>query len=296
MKVKISSETEFSRIVQGFWRLDKWQFSTDELIRYMEQCVERGVTTFDTAEIYAGTLCETLLGEALKKDKGLRNKVQIVSKTGIFQTTVQGKSFGYYDTTYNRVKQSCKESLKRLGTDHLDLYLIHREDPCFNPEETGRALLELKKEGYVKEIGVSNFDPMKFDVLNKAVDHQLVTNQIECNPVCFEHFNSGMMDYLTYHKIHPMIWSPLAGGSLFDPENVAASKAMTKIKEVAERHNVEASTIVYAWLLYHPVGALPIVGSSKIERLEAAIKALEVQLEHHEWYEIYVASGMQVLR
>lgn len=296
MRVKISSETDFSRIIQGFWRLDKWQFSTDELIRFMKECIERGVTTFDTAEIYGGTLCETLLGEALKKEKSLRDQVQIVSKTGIFIKTINEKPFGYYDTTYNRVKQSCKESLQRLGTDYLDLYLIHREDPCFDPEETGRALLELKQEGYVKEIGVSNFDPMKFDVLNKATNNQLVTNQIEWSPICFEHFNSGMMDYLTYHKIHPMIWSPLAGGRLFDESNPVASKAMSKIREIAERHQVEPETIVYAWLLYHPVGALPIVGSSKLERLDVAIKALEVKLAHHEWYEIYVASGQQVLR
>lgn len=296
MRINISSQTDFSRIIQGFWRLDRWQFSTDQLINFIEGCIERGVTTFDTAEIYGGTLCETLLGDALRKEKGLREKIEIVSKTGIFIADINGKAFGYYDTTYNRVKQSCKESLQRLGVDYLDLYLIHREDPCLDPRETGRALLDLKKEGYVKEIGVSNFDPMKFDVLNKAADHQLVTNQIEWNPLCFEHFNSGMMDYLTYNQIHPMIWSPLAGGRLFDDTNQMATNAMNKIREIAERHNVAPDTIVYAWLLYHPVGALPIVGSSKLERLDAAIKALEVKLAHHEWYEIYVASGQQVLR
>ena len=176
-----------------------------------------------------------------------------------------------------------------------DLYLIHREDPCFNPWETARALKDLKKEGLVKEVGVSNFDPFKFDALNKAMKGGLVTNQIEWNPVCFEHFNSGMMDYLTARRIHPMLWSPLAGGRLFRTGDEHCEKAMEKIKEIAGRHGEEPETIVYAWLMYHPAGAMPISGSNKLARLDLAVRALEVKLEHYEWYEIYAASGQQVL-
>ena len=142
-------------------------------------------------------------------------------------------------------------------------------------------MLDLKKEGLIKEIGVSNFDPFKFDAMNKAVDGALVTNQIEWNPVCFEHFNSGMMDYLTVNKIHPMIWSPLAGGRLFQEDDLQCKKAMDKIKEIAERHNCEPDTIVYAWIMYHPVQAMPIVGSRKVERIESAVKAMDVKLEHY---------------
>lgn len=270
--------------------------STEELINNMRACIDMGVTSFDTAEIYAGTLCESLMGEAFAKDTTLRGKVELISKTGIFKEEINGRSFGYYNTTYDRIKQSCKESLQRLHTDHLDLYLIHREDPLLDPWEAGRALLDLKKEGLVKEIGVSNFDPFKFDGLNKAVDGALVTNQIEWNPVCFEHFNSGMMDYLTANKIHPMIWSPLAGGRLFKEDDPLCKKAMDKITEIAKRHNCEPDTIVYAWIMYHPVQAMPIVGSQKIERIESAVKALDIKLEHYEWYEIYAASGQQQIR
>lgn len=290
--VKLSEKLSLSGVVQGFWRLEDWKWETEELVWFMNSCIERGVTTFDTAEIYSGTLCETLMGNAFAKDKSIREKIQLVSKTGIFNKD----GAGYYDTTYDRVMRSCKESLKRLQTDYLDLYLIHREDPCFDPWETARALKDLKKEGLVKEVGVSNFDPFKFDALNKAMDGELVTNQIEWNPVCFEHFNSGMMDYLTVNKIHPMIWSPLAGGRLFQAEDELCNKAMGKIKEIAKRHNEEPETIIYAWLMYHPVGALPLSGSNKLSRLDLAIKAMDVKLAHHEWYEIYTASGQQILR
>ena len=160
----------------------------------------------------------------------------------------------------------------------------------------GKGLKDLKKEGLVKEVGVSNFDPFKFDALNQAMDGELVTNQIEWNPVCFEHFNSGMMDYLTVRHIHPMIWSPLAGGRLFKKEDPLCCHAMEKINEIAERHNEKPETIIYAWLMYHPAGAAPISGSNKLERLDLAIKALDVKLEHYEWYEIYTASGQQILR
>ena len=293
---KLSDDLSLSAISQGFWRLDGWDFSTDQLVSHMHACIDRGVTTFDTAEIYAGTLCETLMGDAFRKDKSLRKQIQLVTKTGIFTQEINGETFGYYDTTYERVIQSCKESLQRLGTDHADLYLIHREDPCFDPWETARALKDLKKEGLVVEVGVSNFDPFKFDALNKAMDGALVTNQIEWNPVCFEHFNSGMMDYLTVNKIHPMIWSPLAGGRLFKGDDPQCKAAMDKITEIAERHGVEPATIIYAWIMYHPVGAMPIVGSKNLARLDLAIKAEEVELEHYEWYEIYTASKQQVLR
>ncbi len=112
----------------------------------MNQCIDRGVTTFDTAEIYAATLCETLMGDAFGKDPTIRKRIELVSKTGIFLEPIDGKTFGYYDTSYQRVMQSCKESLHRLGTDVLDLYLIHREDPCLDVWETARALKALKKQ------------------------------------------------------------------------------------------------------------------------------------------------------
>ncbi len=295
-RIKVSEKLELSRIIQGFWRLDGWNFSTDDLVKFMYGCIERGVTTFDTAEIYGDTICESLMGEAFAKDPSIRDQIELVSKMGIYKEKINGSDFGYYNTTYDRIKKSCHEALKRLHTDKIDLYLIHREDPLLDPWDSARALKELKSEGLVGEVGVSNFDPYKFDGLNKAMDGELVTNQIEWNPICFEHFNSGMIDYLTYHKIHPMIWSPLAGGTLFASDGELQVKARKKIEEIAERHNVEPSVIVYAWIMYHPVGAMPLVGSSKLSRLDMAIKALDVKLEQHEWFEIYSASGQQQIR
>lgn len=293
-RVNLSENLSVSNIIQGFWRLTLWDWSAQELVRFMHECIDRGVTTFDTAEVYGGKLCEKQIGDAFALDPALRGQIELISKTGITVMQRGDEYFGYYDTSYDRVIQSCRESLQRLQTDFLDLYLIHREDPCLDPRETGRALLDLKKEGLVREIGVSNFDPFKFDGLNKATGGQLVTNQIEWNPLCFEHFDSGMMDYLTYNKIHPMIWSPLSGGRLFKEEDEVSKNAMKKIREIAERHNAEPATVILAWILHHPVGAIPLSGSNKISRLELAIKALDLKLEHYEWFEIYAACGRQI--
>ena len=139
-KIKISNRLSLSRIVQGFWRLTNWNYTTDELIRFMHTCIDMGITTFDTAEIYGRTVCETLMGKAFKKDPVLIKRIELVTKTGIFEKEINGEKIGYYNTRYSRVIQSCKESITRLGIDKIDLYLIHREDPCFNPWDTGRAL------------------------------------------------------------------------------------------------------------------------------------------------------------
>lgn len=295
-RIQFSEQLDLSRIVQGFWRLTKWGMSTDELAAFMEQCVELGVTTFDTAEVYGGTACESQMGLVFEKYPALRRSIQLVSKMGIYRAETPGGSAGYYDTSYERVLQSCQEALQRLHCEVIDLYLIHREDPCFDPYETADALKEIKRRGYVKEVGVSNFDPFKFDALNRAMDGALVTNQIEWNPVCFEHFRSGMMDCLTRDRIHPMIWSPLAGGRIFTGTEEIYTRARAKIEEIAKRYDVEPAIVIYAWILYHPVKALPISGSNKIERLKLAVDALSLPLKRHEWYEIYTASGQQVLR
>ena len=130
--VKLGDSLEFSRISQGFWRVMDWNFTDKQLAEFMEACVSRGVTTFDTAEIYADTECEHKMGLAFKQNSALRKKVQIVSKTGIFKRKSEDGPVGYYNTTYSRVLESCKQSIKRLRCDYLDLYLIHREDPLGN--------------------------------------------------------------------------------------------------------------------------------------------------------------------
>lgn len=286
---------ELSRIVQGYWRLPSWNWNTAQLARHMNACVDWGVTTFDTAAVYGMGTCEEQIGKALAYDSSLRSRIELVTKVGIVPAD-DYTPFSYYNTTYDHVINACKACLRRLGTEYVDLLLIHREDPCINPEECARALEELRKEGLVREYGVSNFDPWKFQALHQATGGRLVTNQIECSPICFEHFDSGMMDLLAGYKIHPMIWSPLAGGKLFTSGEEACAKVRVILEELAQKYKVSPSTIVYAWLLHHPARALPVCGSNRLDRLDEALTGLEVKLDHGDWYRIYTASGQKVLR
>ena len=293
-RISISEQCTFSRIIRGFWRLVSWEWSTEELISHISACIDHGVTTFDTAEVYSMGECETQLGKALQNIP--RNQYQIVTKTGISRMELNGKTFGYYDTRYDRIIASCKESLRKLGCEYIDLYLIHREDPLIDFEQVAAAFQELKKEGLILEAGVSNFDPYKFNTLNAKMNGTLRTDQIEWSPCCWEHFESGLIDMLNGAGIPPMIWSPLAGGKLFNGDEPIYEKTRAKVMEIAERHKTAPETVVYAWIMMHPVNAMPIVGSRRMESIRKAVNALELKLEQHEWFEIYAASGQRIIR
>ena len=288
--ITLSENITLSRIIQGFWRLQSWNWSTQELHDFMTSAIELGVTTFDTAEIYGNYTAEAQLGAVLKMDPDLRSKIQIITKTGINKPNFDRPyTFKHYETGYDKIIASCNESLKKLNTTFIDVYLIHREDPFFDHHEAGRAFKQLKAEGKIRAYGVCNYDPIKFMAFNKVTGQALVTDQIEVSPLVFEHFNSGLMDLLQSEGVHPMFWSPLAGGSIFTSQEPNVTK-------IATHHNEDLDTIVYAWLLMHPVKGMVISGSQKIDRLKHAIAALSVRLDLEEWYEIYLASGQQVLR
>lgn len=295
--IKLNNEVSLSRIVQGFWRLHTWEMSPHELLDFMKKCVELGVTSFDTAEIYGNYTSEKLLGDALLLDPSFRERIQIISKTGINKLNPDKPyRIKHYETTYDKIKESCYSSLKKLNTSYIDVYLIHREDPLFDPVSATRAFDELVNERCIKAYGVCNYDPFKFDAFYTQSKHQLVTNQIEVSPLQFEHFNSGMMDLLQKYQVHPMYWSPLNGGNIFTSNDENVVKLRNILERIAIKHNTSSDTIVYAWLLKHPVKGMVISGTQKISRLQNAINALQINLEHEEWYEIYCASGEQILR
>ena len=190
-KIQLNNEVALSRIIQGLWRLKSWKMTPEALLEFVHQCIDLGVTSFDTAEIYGNYEAEAMFGEALKLEPELRSKIEIITKTGInMKSDKRPYSIGHYDTTYDKVVASCKKSIDLMHCEYLDVFLIHREDPLINHKEVARALNDLKAMGLIKSFGVSNFDPFKFDALHKATGGQLVTNQIEVSPLCFEHFES----------------------------------------------------------------------------------------------------------
>ena len=292
-RVKLRDDLEFSRIVHGYWRLMDWNISDDELINLIEEAYDLGITTVDHADIYGNFCCEEKFGNALKIKKGLREKLQIVTKCGIKFPSVnrrENKSH-CYDTSKEHIIKSAERSLKNFNTDYLDLLLIHRIDALLNPEEVAEAFTKLKSQGKVRHFGVSNFLPAQFNMLNSYLDNSLVTNQIEVSPLCLDAFENGTLDLMLEKRVKPMAWSPLAGGKLFkaqDERSLRVQKVLNKIREEVSAKDIDE--VAYAWLLMHPANIMPIVGSGKIDRIKAAIRATELKLTRDQWFEIYVAS------
>lgn len=290
-RIALTEDLSFSRVIHGMWRLGEWNMSPQERLTFIEQCIELGITTFDHADIYGGYTCEGLFGEALKLKPELRDKIEIVTKTGIKLTGDYnaGQKLNYYDTTKEHILHQVDRSLNELAIDQIDTLLIHRPDPLMNPDEVAEAFITLRESGKVREFGVSNHVPATQNLLQSRLPFQLVTNQLELSPMQLKHFEDGSVDLCHEKRMPLMAWSPLAGGSLFKEEQYAPLRE--KLEEIRERHGASGiDAIVYAWLLKHPAHIMPIVGSGKIERVRTAVDALTIELTREEWFEILKAA------
>ena len=291
--IKLRDDFEISRLVHGHWRLLDWKLSDQELLKLTQQIVELGITTFDHADIYGNYECEKRFGNALAIKKALRNKIQIISKCGIKLTSNKfpERKFGTYDYSYEHIISSVNNSLANFKTDYIDLLLLHRPSPFFNPEEVAKAFSHLKQSGKVLHFGVSNFNPQQYEMLNAYVEDALVTNQVEISPLCLEHFDNGNIDFFLKKRIKPMAWSPLAGGKLINPKREKEQRIFSRLTEVADELDIDhIDKIIYCWLLKHPAHIIPIIGSGKISRIKNAVEALNIDINLEQWMKIYIAS------
>ena len=160
---------EFSRFVMGYWRLMDWKMSPGELVGFIEQHLDLGITTVDHADIYGDYQCESAFGEALKLAPHLRSRMEIVSKCGIATRARAENTIGHYITDRDHIVLSAEQSLRNLATDHLDLLLIHRPDPLMNADEVAEAFLALHHSGKVRHFGVSNFTPAQFTLRKRQL-------------------------------------------------------------------------------------------------------------------------------
>lgn len=286
-RVSITPTLEFSRIVYGMWRLgDDADTSPDHIRNKIAACLDQGITTMDQADIYGGYEAEEILGTALTPD--LRSKLEIVTKCDIVAPVGRYESakVKYYDTSRAHILASVDHSLRLMGIDHIDLLLIHRPDPLMDHEETGAALDEVVASGKVRAVGVSNFRPYDWQLLQSAMTTQLATNQIELSLTAHEGFVNGDLAFHQQHK-HPMMaWSPLGGGSLM----TGTGTVQDTLDRVAADHGVDRAAIATAWLLRHPSTILPVMGTNSLERIKTIGAAAKVSLDRETWYELYTAA------
>lgn len=279
----------FSRFVMGYWRLMDWQLSPRQLVSFIEEHLDLGITTVDHADIYGGYLCEAAFGEALKLAPALREQMEIVTKCGIATTAKPEHALGHYITDADHIIKSAEQSLKNLATDRLDLLLIHRPDPLMDADEVAQAFLSLHQSGKVRHFGVSNFTPAQFTLLQSRLPFTLATNQVEISPVHQPLLLDGTLDQLQQLRIHPMAWSCLGGGRLFNDE--AFGPLRDELAAVAQELNAATiEQVVYAWVMRLPSKPLPIIGSGKIERVRAATGAEELEMTRQQWFRIRKAA------
>ncbi|MEO1628660.1 MAG: aldo/keto reductase, partial [Bacteroidota bacterium] len=221
----------------------------------------------------------------------LKNKVQITTKCGIRLVCDNRPEHKIksYDASRKHILQSAENSLRYLGVDCLDLLLIHRPDYLMNPHEIAEAFETLRSSGKVKTFGVSNFTPSQFDLLNSFTP--LATNQIEVSLFQRSAFEDGTLDQCIRHNISPTAWSPYGGGAIFASETAPEYQAIKKVlEELGETYGASADQLLLAFLCKHPAGIIPILGSSKIHRIESAKAALDIHLSHEDWYRLWEAA------
>ncbi len=282
-----------SPYIIGTMRLGTWgsNLSTPEYENFIESCLDLGLIDFDHADIYGHYTTEEDFGNVLKSRKDLRQKIRITTKCGIKLVSENRPNhlIKSYDLTPEHIEVSVEKSLKSLHTDYLDVLLLHRPDYLFNPYEIAEVFSKLKKEGKVLTFGVSNFSPSQFDLLNSLTP--LITNQVEISLLHRNAFEDGSLDQCQKLNVIPSAWSPLGGGLLFGDSSDKKIQAIQKVLAgLSEKYNAAADQILYAWLRKHPAGIIPVLGTSKIERIQAAHKALNISLTHEEWYQLWEAS------
>lgn len=294
-RVQIAPEgPDCSRFVAGLWRLADWDLSVEARLALIERYLALGITTMDHADIYGGYRCEQLFGEALALKPELREQMEIVSKCGInlLGTAYPERYVKHYDTSKAHILAAVDRSLAHLNCGYLDVLLIHRPDPLMQADEVAEAFECLRRSGKVKHFGVSNFTPGQFTLLQSRLDVPLVTNQVEISPLTMEALNDGTLDQCQQQRISPMAWSCLGGGRLFGEVSAQSEKLRQVLRQIAddlEADNIEQ--VVYAWVLQLPAKPLPIIGSGKIERIESAIKAENIQLDRQQWFNIWQAAA-----
>lgn len=292
-KLEITDTLKMDRVVHGHWRLLDWKLGKEGLYKLTREILELGLSTIDTADIYGGFACEEAFGEVLKANKGLREELTIVTKCGIVfpcEKRPQYKSH-HYDNTRAHIIASAERSLENFGTDYLDLLLIHRPSPFMDPAEVAEAFRVLHDSGKVRNFGVSNFPVSKFEMLSAFCEMPLVTNQVEISATHLDAFKDGTLDNMMMRSVYPMAWSPLGGGDIITGDNDKDRAVRAALLAVGEKHGeTRLDTLAYAFLMSHPAGIIPIVGSGRIDRIKNAVDAIDLKFDSEEWLTVLKAS------
>lgn len=295
-----SSNLEVPVIAVGCMRMNGLDVSQAEA--FVKEAMDMDAYFFDHADIYGGGTCEEIFGSVLQRNPGLREKIVLQSKAGIIPGAM-------YDNSKEYLVNSVDGILKRLQTDYLDVFLIHRPDALTDVQEMADALETLYKAGKVRYFGVSNQRVSQVQLLSKYLEHKLVVNQLQLSLTNAFMIQSGfeanmlsdgavdrdggVLDYCRMNDITVQTWSPfqfgaIAGTFLGNPDFPELNK---ELDAIAEKYGTSNTAIATAWILRHPAKMQMIAGSMKVSRLREICEATNIRLTKEEWYRLYMAAG-----
>ncbi|MCW8833825.1 MAG: aldo/keto reductase [Colwellia sp.] len=300
MKKFTLSEYTSSRLIYGCMRIvgDNSSYDRAKGKAALKTALDVGYNHFDHADIYGGGECESLFGELLTESPSLRDDVILTSKAGIRVGDLPNLGDPKcYDFSHNYLISQVEASLKRLNTDYLDLFLLHRPDYLFNAADVAETFMQLKASGKVKHFGVSNFSPSQVALLQSALSESLLVNQVEINIHNINSFSDGTLDQCQQLGITPIAWCPLGGvvypawGNTFSSDD--EQRIETELAQQAQQYDCLPWQLILAWLLKHPANICPIIGSTTPERIVAAKKAFSLDYSHEDWYRLLEARNGQ---
>ena len=280
----------FSPIIIGTMRWGVW--GADHSVKSVQKLIEvsynHKLTTFDHADIYGDYTTEKLFGEAFSKMDIKREDVQFISKCGIEMPCIN-KNFTVKSYNYSKdhILNSVDKSLENLQTDYLDVLLLHRPSPLMNPVEIAESFEILRENKKVLDFGVSNFSPSQFDLINDVFP--IITNQVEISLNHTDAFYDGTLDQMMLKKLQPMAWSVM--GDYFTVKSEKNERIKKVLENLCQKYNAEENQILLAFILKHPAGILPVIGTSRLENIVKFKQSLSIELEHEDWFTLLQANN-----
>jgi predicted oxidoreductase len=284
-----ASDIAVSPIAWGMWRLAENGRTAADAAKLVHAALDAGITFLDTADIYGfdgqGGFgdAEVLLGEVLAAEPGLRDKMVLATKGGILPPLP-------YDQSADYLRKAIDASLSRLKVDSVDLWQIHRPDILAHPQEVARVLDDAVASGKAKTLGVSNFTQAQIAALQHFLGNKLASTQPEISPLRITCFENGELDQAMMLGLTPLAWSPLGGGRLAAPETARDKAVAAALDTVAGAQGVSRTVAAYSWLMAHPAGIIPIIGSQTPARIAEGAAALKVRWTRTDWYAVLVAA------
>lgn len=280
-----------SPAVYGFYRWDNEAGNAEETMeKIINLCLELGINTFDHADIYGAYRCEELFGKIMDRKSFKREDIVLFTKCGlrIPDPSHPQVRIKHFDTSKDHILNSVHNSLRKLRTDYIDIFLLDHLDNISSLEETAYTLVQLKEAGKIKNVGVANFSVFQHQLLAAYLSIPIVTNHIELNLLNTSSIENGQIDYIKQRYMRPLASAPLAAGRIAYGMDDLAVNVRGKLIELGIKYNADIESLAVAWLI--KLGALPLIGTKSEQRIRNIANAFKIQLDHQDWYDMYKSS------